>query len=822
MAFWGKSAENKLIRRRNIVSSGQKTALSLLVSIFVFAACLAYAILGGFEFIQIRFYQPRIVQNVNGRLEKIAAEFDAYVDEKKSDFAQYAFSDSVKTFIERDASEEDYEERSKLTSGLFDSCPALEGIRVVAQDGNAIHFSTFDSDILSQSENFISYKNYRSLNDLSFNLISSPDTEVYPATKEALALRASLYFDSAKERIIFSLPYFDGYTAYRGTIIFYVNIDDFVRSLIQENIISLNTRSVIVAETNAQVNKQTPSNIGLAFNVPFTSRVEIKNEILKKWNRGLIGLEQLVKNENDGRTLILISSQNSKYVTLAWICDESEFEFSYVERILILTAVFITIFLVVFLLFNIRHDDMVVIQGRVRKFQKALLSEYVEGKSSGDWAALSHELNLRRQDVNDEIKKSLGKRGKKHSKELNNLLDESWKELFAAVSGGTPLIKGSASGLSGDDGKACVAENVTASRNASGASSAGNVVPVEDGGHVEKINSSAVDEVEAVEELEPLDVDEVAAVDEAGPSEDGGASNVEEAEAVEELEPLDVEEVAAVEDLEPLEEVGAADVEEIASVDEAGPLEDGGASNVEEVETVEELEPLDVEEVEVVDDVGHVEKINSSAVDEAGAVEELEPLDVDEVAAVEEAGPSEDGGASNVEEAEAVEELEPSPIEDNSASIEDVASPIGNSASSVEDTASPKDATTSSSEDTASPKDATTSPSEDTASPKDVTTIPDEEIFSLVEEFNKEDDDVPDLPPEESEKTGIKKRGSLMELASQAAERATENLDVNRVKTTSLLQHALRLKEEKENESDNLDFEIYSPDFSFLDKEENK
>ena len=768
MAFWGKSAENKLIRRRNIVSSGQKTALSLLVSIFVFAACLAYAILGGFEFIQIRFYQPRIVQNVNGRLEKIAAEFDAYVDEKKSDFAQYAFSDSVKTFIERDASEEDYEERSKLTSGLFDSCPALEGIRVVAQDGNAIHFSTFDSDILSQSENFISYKNYRSLNDLSFNLISSPDTEVYPATKEALALRASLYFDSAKERIIFSLPYFDGYTAYRGTIIFYVNIDDFVRSLIQENIISLNTRSVIVAETNAQVNKQSPSNIGLAFNVPFTSRVEIKNEILKKWNRGLTGLEQLVKNENDGRTLILISSQNSKYVTLAWICDESEFEFSYVERILILTAVFITIFLVVFLLFNIRHDDMVVIQGRVRKFQKALLSEYVEGKSSGDWAALSHELNLRRQDVNDEIKKSLGKRGKKHSKELNNLLDESWKELFAAVSGGTPLIKGSASGLSGDDGKAGVAENVTASRNASGASSAENVVPVEDGGHVEKINSSAVDEVEAVEELEPLDV----------------------------------EEVAAVEDLEPLEEVGAADVEEIASVDEAGPLEDGGASNVEEVEAVEELEPLDVDEVEVVDDGGHVEKINSSA------VEELEPLDVDEVAAVEEAGPSEDGGASNVEEAEAVEELEPSPIEDNSASIEDVASPIGNSASSVEDTASPKDATTS--------------PSEDAVSPKDVTTTPDEEIFSLVEEFNKEDDDVPDLPPEESEKTGIKKRGSLMELASQAAERATENLDVNRVKTTSLLQHALRLKEEKENESDNLDFEIYSPDFSFLDKEENK
>ena len=754
MAFWGKSAENKLIRRRNIVSSGQKTALSLLVSIFVFAACLAYAILGGFEFIQIRFYQPRIVQNVNGRLEKIAAEFDAYVDEKKSDFAQYAFSDSVKTFIERDASEEDYEERSKLTSGLFDSCPALEGIRVVAQDGNAIHFSTFDSDILSQSENFISYKNYRSLNDLSFNLISSPDTEVYPATKEALALRASLYFDSAKERIIFSLPYFDGYTAYRGTIIFYVNIDDFVRSLIQENIISLNTRSVIVAETNAQVNKQSPSNIGLAFNVPFTSRVEIKNEILKKWNRGLTGLEQLVKNENDGRTLILISSQNSKYVTLAWICDESEFEFSYVERILILTAVFITIFLVVFLLFNIRHDDMVVIQGRVRKFQKALLSEYVEGKSSGDWAALSHELNLRRQDVNDEIKKSLGKRGKKHSKELNNLLDESWKELFAAVSGGTPLIKGSASGLSGDDGKAGVAENVAASRNASGASSAGNVVPVEDGGHVEKINSSAVDEAEAVEELEPLDVEEVEVVDEVGLVEKINSSAVDEAEAVEELEPLDVDEVEPVEDGGHVEKINSS------AVEEAGPSEDGGASNVEEAE----------------------------------AVEELEPLDVDEVAAVEEAGPSEDGGASNVEEVEAVEELEPSPIEDNSASIEDVASPIGNSASSVEDT----------------------------VSPKDVTTTPDEEIFSLVEEFNKEDDDVPDLPPEESEKTGIKKRGSLMELASQAAERATENLDVNRVKTTSLLQHALRLKEEKENESDNLDFEIYSPDFSFLDKEENK
>ncbi len=509
-------------------------------------------------------------------------------------------------------------------------------------------------------------------------------------------MRASLYFDSAKERIIFSLPYFDGYTAYRGTIIFYVNIDDFVRSLIQENIISLNTRSVIVAETNDNVNKQSPSNIGLAFNVPFTSRMEIKNEILKKWNRGLTGLEQLVKNENDGRTLILISSQNSKYVTLAWICDESEFEFSYVERILILTAVFITIFLVVFLLFNIRHDDMVIIQGRVRKFQKALLSEYVEGKSSGDWAALSHELNLRRQDVNDEIKKSLGKRGKKHSKELNNLLDESWKELFAAVSGGTSLSGGNPSDLAHDERNAGELENVAVSGNAAGAAD--------------------VEEIEPVEELESLDADEVSTVEEVGPSEEGGALNVEEVEAVEEVAP------------------------------------------------VEELKPF----------------------------EEVETENVDAVYAVEEIGPSEDEEASNVEESASLEDEPRSTVEAIASSVKDVTSPV----------------------------DETASPDEGTPSPDTAASSPDEEILSLVEEINREEDDVPDLPPEESERVSIKKRGSLMELASQAAERATENLDVNRVKTSSLLQHALRLKEEKEN--DKLDFEIYSPDFSFLDKEENK
>ena len=73
------------------------------------------------------------------------------------------------------------------------------------------------------------------------------------------------------------------------------------------------------------------------------------------------------------------------------------------KYLLSLICLYITLFLVVFLVFNMRHDEMVLIRRRIKKFQYELLKEYIDRKDSSNWKALSREISLRKVDVNSEI-----------------------------------------------------------------------------------------------------------------------------------------------------------------------------------------------------------------------------------------------------------------------------------------------------------------------------------------------------------------------------------------------------------------------------------
>ena len=444
------------------MTAGHKTAFSLLISVLIFAAFTVAAFTGGFKLVETRFYQPRVVANINSELNGISGNLTEYFEAAINRFSQYASEKTVQTFVEQTPLDSDVQTRTTLTGNLFAETTGLVGIRLIDTNGRYVHYSTFSKDILKRTNKSISYSDYDKLNEIPYSYISSSDNDIKDNSAEKFAQYCATFFDSSNQRIIFSFPYYDKYSVFRGTLVFYVDSSDFTRFLVSRNLVTLSDTGVLVAPSSAnsvsyslsdeatsskvsneavqsdssdisEIKVPSAKNSGIVFGLPAVGKDILTNAIIDKWENGLYGTEHLVSTENGD--WLLLTSVLSKYGRIGWVYSESIFTFPDAVKVLLLICIFITLFLVVFMLFNLKHDDMVVIRDRIRKFQLALVTEYVDRKDSTDWNKVSSEISLRKNDVTSEIKKSLGRRGKKHEKELDSLLDTSWNEIISALGG---------------------------------------------------------------------------------------------------------------------------------------------------------------------------------------------------------------------------------------------------------------------------------------------------------------------------------------------------------------------------------------------------
>ena len=463
------------------MSSGPKIALSLLISVLIFAGCVFLSIAGGFKLIEVQFYQPRVIANANDRLSSIEKAYGEYSSNLDKEFRKFLSEKSVKTFIERAPEKEAMNERGKLSALLYQKISGLNGMRLIENDGIHIHFSTFGEDTLTETSSLISYKNYTDANKIPFTLLEASDGEK----------QTKIYFDSIKNELVFSYPFYDNYTAYRGTFIFYVLGDDFTQYLIDRELVSLNARGTICSPN------------GFVFDLPITGRELLMKEIEQRWSRKIQNVEQLVQSDTKSENIFIITQGNDR-IKIGEIRTQDAFEFSDIEKLLLLICLFITLYLIIFLLFNIRHDDMVIVCRRLRKFQYELLKEYIDRKDSMDWKTLSKEIAHRKNDVNSEIKKSLGRRGKKHSKEVDELLEDLWTDVMSAMGGNVSVVR------------QVVSSNPIAVASTEKTAAADNIKELEEVSDADEVEElEEIPDADEVEELEEIpDADEVEEISE--------------------------------------------------------------------------------------------------------------------------------------------------------------------------------------------------------------------------------------------------------------------------------------------------------------------
>ncbi len=604
-----------------------KVTVSFILSLALFAGVLYVAVSGGMSLVETRYYQSAVVTGIESRLRTIGQSFDSFISQKRNLFAQIAETDVLKKSMEPSLSSDEIALREQIIGSLQTKDPYFLGLRLIDSTGNKIHFSTWQSDIMNQKEGQLAYKNYTRIDELDFERI----------VKGAKS-NGGIVADTEGDRLLFVYPFTDIYGAERGYLVFYLAAADFNRYLVAANVTSISETALLTGSADKP---------GFVLRLNGVTAKALADIIRDVWNEGRFGIERLAENEEG--VLVMVSVQGPEGFIFAQVEDESVFVFSKEVRYLLLLIIYITLFLVILLLFSLKTDDMVLIQNRINKFQQVFLKEYLQQQSSASWDQVVNQMKRRKNDVNLEIKKSLGRKGKKYGKEIDAYLAKSWDDVLIAL--GSQVRTGAASG---------VAAAVVSELQQSQIDSAPTVKHEEPKVHAKRVPvtssvpatpvakpvpASAPVPVETVEDVQELDeIEELEELEELVDAE--SVDDVEELEELVDAEPVD--------DLVELEEVEA--VEEIEELDEVEELEE--VEPVEELEELEEAEPVEeLEEAEPVDDIDQAEAV--SEVEELVDVEPEPTDDVEIAAPVAETVPETVAGADIVEPILTPETIEP-------------------------------------------------------------------------------------------------------------------------------------------------------------------
>lgn len=624
------------------MKSGIKTAVSLLIAIFIFGALAVASSLGLFASVERQFYEPARLKVINEKLDSVADCSNEYIQNLLNIFGAekdgFLSHESVLSFAGQNPSAE----ALRLFESLKENCAGLEGFRIVDSAGKRVFYSSFRSDYVIKTEKGVQrriYSNYENLqtkhgkNELEYPLVSAfeneSDENLEAENENAVSAQdlPRIIFDGDEQRLIFSykIQTLDEKPVFCSAI-FYVNPVDFANLLVENHVVSVNEPISLVSSADGKTG-------GFVFGLPNVGKNIFASEILKKWNQGVFGPDEIVASvaskiegisvpvsENSAQEIepetssekkdsekmsvqpsagsekniswSLISSRNAKFLHVGGIFSSDTLKMPFYVRILLFVCAFVTVCLIVVIFFNIRKDDSVVIKSKIRAIQIGLLNEYFE--KDVDRKKVAAMIAAQKDALTAKIKKSLGRRGKKYGSDLDVILNKSWEDIITI--------------LSGAEKTSCMAELSSSSikeiRKVFEEVLATNTLKVENLESARKEKNPPLKTSEtAVSEKLPEDLDEVEELCDAEPLEEAPeAESVEEVENLEEIEPLEEAETLVPEALEELEE--SDEPEELENLEEIDPAEEL-LPEPEELDEAEELEPL--EELEEPDELEEVE-----------------------------------------------------------------------------------------------------------------------------------------------------------------------------------------------------------------------
>jgi len=610
------------------MNSVQKIALSLLIAVVVFSVFTVLAFSGLFNYLETTFYDPRVSENVRQTLSQGVTLLEGYHRTVRERFGTVLSEPAVQAVFRANQSREDIQARANYFGRLQEELPSLSYVRFIGATGQRLWYSTRPQDILSESNVSRTYKpleNIESAIPVADLVLQSSDTP-------------DILLDALNNQFIYRFPVIDEFDINRGTALFYVSTSGVGNLFMRNGVIDPGQR-VAVGQNSA-----------VLFNLSNALADALQTAVESNWNAiesggGTGG--PIIKSGDYGSFLVFTAPVNP-VGTAVYLAPESLFRMNSFTRIVLLSAVFLTTFLVVFLILNLRQDPMVVLAERVKRFQINLVREYMESKEELDWQRWQTELEDRREETTDEIKKGIGKLRGKKEKEVDELINKSWDEILGVI-GNRQRGAGSRVDLERleDIIERAVAHSANLPRGAASSSAAAPTTytarPADVGALpeapkdrlTEEQSESSAEEVEELEEIEtaePVDVEEAEEVESAEESQDG--EDLEELEELDELEEIEeLEEVESIEDSTEQATKAAAsgddaeDHVEVAEIEESGETEEVPADKIEPTENASGESEPEVDKTPAEGGQTGVESAPEAADDDVGDLEEFEELE---------------------------------------------------------------------------------------------------------------------------------------------------------------------------------------------------
>ena len=467
---------------RREVKSFVKNAVGFLITIIICGGLTVASSLGMFSKIEKNFYEPARLKLIRDRLDVVADSSNEYITSILEKFGPedggFLSNKAVTTYFMREPSRE----VGRLFGKLLDDVPGLDGVRIIEASGKSVQYSSYKNDSRNDHGNK-TYSNYNELRtysghqELPYSVVTafieteSDDAEYVDEessegtggeeVKDSETVlpevnKYRLVFDGNEQRIIISYPYYYDDRSY--SVIFYVNPIDFINKLVEQHIISINEQLALISSKDGTAG-------GFVFGMPKVGQNLLANEILRRWRMRSYGPDEIAStskinvtgitaDENNGQisqeqqkfiSWNLISSRNAKFIEIGGLYSMDMLAMPPYIRILLLICSFLTICLIVVILFNIRKDDDIEILSRIKKVQIGLLNEYFE--NNVERSKVAALIENQRDELTARIKKSLGRRGRKYGEDLTIILNQSWQDIINILAGADAVrMKGLSTG----------------------------------------------------------------------------------------------------------------------------------------------------------------------------------------------------------------------------------------------------------------------------------------------------------------------------------------------------------------------------------------
>jgi hypothetical protein len=320
------------------VTIARKAILCFLISVFLFVGFAFFALTGFWDLVENRFHNPASAESIIRETAQDAKILSGLLAGMQRRFSSSLEEPAVYRSFNPEQNAAAVFELSGIFGLMAESVPGLLSVRFIDAGGSRILFSTHFPDIIQVNETAIVYRSYKTIPfSLPFGDIDIPAQG-----------QPKLILDKGNMEMVFSYPCYDIPGNYRGIAAFTVAAGTF--------------RDALIAAGRMGSDKNIafcPRPAGIIGGMPDIPIDGIYAAVVKIWTGGKV----IVPFTVSGVNFLLVSVQlpvagTDQGFLYGRIIDGTLLTFTKPQRVVILVSIFLTVFLLFFMLVNVRWKSI--------------------------------------------------------------------------------------------------------------------------------------------------------------------------------------------------------------------------------------------------------------------------------------------------------------------------------------------------------------------------------------------------------------------------------------------------------------------------------